>query len=111
MALSVKHYANTLGGISMKLSSQLSKLTLMAALLVASTSAFAKLTYVDGRVADIDVKNKIISIVENDSGKKLTYRYTDSARVELSNLNTRKNPKYLRKGEEVTLKLEPVRKK
>lgn len=95
----------------MKLSSQLSKLTLTAVLLAASASAFAKYTYVDGRVAEVNTDKKTISIVEEESGKKMTYRYADSARVEISSLNVTKRPAALREGEEITLKLETVSEK
>ena len=84
-----------------------SKLIVGGLFLFVSVQAFAKYTYIDGTVADVDGVKKTISIVADDNGEKKTYRYSKHALVEVvgAKASNVRRLTALREGEKVTLKV------
>ncbi len=82
---------------------------LMVMTLLVSTSAFAKIKYIDGTVSGINNIDKTISIVSVKSGETKVYRYSDTARIDFVSAGTQigssRNVSSLSKGEAVRLKL------
>lgn len=89
---------------------KLSALALTASVLVFSSLANAKVSYIEGTVNKIDSNSKLISIIENESGAVKTFRYDETA----NNASGFKSPKKIAKlsvGQEVTLKLKATKAK
>lgn|GEM_PF-4652816 len=82
---------------------------LVTTALLTSTSAFAKIKYIDGTVSAINKAENTISIVGDVSGETKVYRFSHNARVDFVSAGTQigstRDVSSLNKGESVRLKL------
>jgi len=84
---------------------KLSTLFVAGSVLMSSAFVSANVSYVSGKFDAINKETNTISIIKSDNGEVLTLKYSDNAKS-LKNAARSLKHTSLKKGEDITLKLE-----